>query len=133
VDIEPERKPRRTRRGSLVAPEEPGEQISADEFQELVKDLDIDGREQPAKRTPARAARRRRVPARSDGDGTATVERAPEPAAPERDPATPQHEPATPQRDPAADLTPEELVLKEQPKRREKRRRPRNRRHGRSR
>ena len=36
-------------------------------------------------------------------------------------------------RDPAADLAPEDLVLKDEPKRREKRRRPRNRRHGRSR
>jgi len=36
-------------------------------------------------------------------------------------------------RDPAADLTPEDLVLKDEPKPREKRRRPRNRRHGRSR
>ena len=35
-DVEPERKRRRTRRGSLIAPEEPGEQLSRDEFQELV-------------------------------------------------------------------------------------------------
>ncbi len=41
-DIEPEKKRRRTRRGSLVAPEEPGEQLSRDEFQELVADLEID-------------------------------------------------------------------------------------------
>jgi hypothetical protein len=57
---------------------------------------------------------KRRASSRSDGDGTATVERAPE-------------------RDPAADLTPEDLVLKEPAKPREKRRRPRNKRHGRSR
>jgi len=114
VDVEPERKAKRTRRGSLVAPEEPGEQISADEFQELVRDLDIDRDGQPAKGGRAGVTPRRRAAPRSDGDGTATVERAPE-------------------RDPAADLTPEDLVLKEEPKRREKRRRPRNRRHGRSR
>jgi SecD/SecF fusion protein len=119
VDVEPERKPRRTRRGSLIAPEEPGEQISAGEFQELVKDLDIDERQpQGAKRPPPSVTRRRGAASRSDGDGTTTVERAPERA---------------PERDPAADLTPEELVLKEAPKRREKRRRPRNKRHGRSR
>jgi SecD/SecF fusion protein len=36
--------PRRTRReASLLAPEAPGEQISKDEFQELVADLDIEG------------------------------------------------------------------------------------------
>jgi SecD/SecF fusion protein len=115
VDVEPERKPRRTRRGSLIATEEPGEQVSAGEFQEMVKDLDIDdGHAQPAKGARAGVTRQRSAAARSDGDGTATVERAPE-------------------RDPAADLTPEELVLKEAPKRREKRRRPRNKRHGRSR
>jgi SecD/SecF fusion protein len=115
VDVEPERKPRRTRRGSLVPAEEPGEQISAGEFQELVKDLDIDdGPAQPAKGARAGVTRQRGAASRSDGDGTATVERAPE-------------------RDPAADLTPEDLVLKEAPKPREKRRRPRNKRHGRSR
>ncbi|HTZ63018.1 MAG TPA: protein translocase subunit SecD [Solirubrobacteraceae bacterium] len=121
VDVEPERKPRRTRRGSLIAPEEPGQQISRDEFQELVRDLDVDEDEQPAKnggQQPAKsgggAVAKRRAGSRADGDGTATVERAPE-------------------RDPAADLTPEDLVLKEPAKPREKRRRPRNKRHGRSR
>ncbi len=44
VDVEPEQKRRRTRRGSLIAPEEPGEQISRDEFQELVRDLDVEGK-----------------------------------------------------------------------------------------
>ena len=50
--------------------------------------------------------------------------------------AAPPAPPATPERDPAADLTPEDLVLKEEPKRREKTRRAgarRNKRHGRSR
>jgi hypothetical protein len=36
-------------------------------------------------------------------------------------------------RDPAADLTPEDLVLKDDPKKRERTKRPKNRRHGRSR
>jgi SecD/SecF fusion protein len=84
VDVEPAQSRRRSRRGSIIAPEEPGEQISRDEFQELVRDLDVE-------------------------------------AAP------------TPTPDPTADLTPEDLVLKEEPKRREKSKRPRNRRHGRSR
>jgi SecD/SecF fusion protein len=101
-DIEPEQKRRRTRRGSLIAPEEPGQQLSRDEFQELVRDLDVEG--QPA--------------------STRVAQRAPA-AEPEPDPAE--------LRDPAADLAPEDLVLKDEPKRREKRRRPRNRRHGRSR
>ncbi len=41
-DVEPEQKRRRSRRGSLIAPEAPGEQLSRDEFQELVADLDVE-------------------------------------------------------------------------------------------
>jgi SecD/SecF fusion protein len=41
-DIEPVDKRRRSRRGSIIAPEEPGAQLSRDEFQELVRDLDVD-------------------------------------------------------------------------------------------
>jgi SecD/SecF fusion protein len=102
-DIEPEHKRRRTRRGSIIAPEEPGQQISRDEFQELVRDLDVD-------------------PEPTNGGRAGVTQRSPA-AAP----------PAAPERDPAADLAPEDLVLKDEPKRREKSRRPRNRRHGRSR
>jgi SecD/SecF fusion protein len=113
VDVEPERKRRRTRRGSLIAPEEPGEQISRDEFQELVKDLDVDGVQSAGGRSRTGVA----VMPDNEVNGSAD--------APLRGRA--------PARDPAADLTPEDLVLKDQPKRREKPRRPRNKRHGRSR
>ncbi len=85
IDVEPEQKRRRTRRGSIIAPEEAGAQISREEFQELVRDLDVENGEPVAQRSSA------------------------------------------------ADLTPEDLVLKDAPKRREKSKRPRNRRHGRSR
>jgi hypothetical protein len=121
VDVEPAQKKRkRTRSGSLIAAEDPGQQISRDEFQELVRDLDVDGVQQPDKRA-SRAGVAQRAGAGSagapapdgDGDGAPAGGRAPE-------------------RDPAADLTPEDLVLKEQPKPREKRRRPRNKRHGRN-
>jgi SecD/SecF fusion protein len=115
-DVEPTGKRKRTRRGSIIAPEEPGQQISRDEFQELVRDLDVDGEptsKKSGKPEPDAGADGRRARA---ADASAT-------AAP----------PAAPERDPAADLTPEDLVLKEEPKRREKSRRPRNRRHGRSR
>jgi SecD/SecF fusion protein len=112
-DVEPEGKRRRTRRGSLIAPEEPGQQISRDEFQELVKDLDVEGEQQAAptrRRSRASVAEREQEP----------VEDAPAPEQPERDPA--------------ADLTPEDLVLKDAPKRQQKRRRSSGRRkHGRSR
>jgi len=107
-DVEPKERKRRTRRGSLIAPEEPGQQISRDEFQELVADLDVDGN--PTGK-----------PARQGGRGAAVAQRE-ETAAP-----------AAPARDPAADLTPEDLVLKEDPKERQKNRRPRNKRHGRAR
>jgi len=112
-DVEPERKRRRTRRGSLIAPEDPGQQLSREEFQELVADLDVE---------PTTAA-----PSKGKAGRTATAE--PPPAkAPERQaPAE-----APPERDPAADLTPEDLVLKDEPKP-AKPRRARNRRHGRSR
>jgi SecD/SecF fusion protein len=114
-DVEPEQKRRRTRRGSLIAPEEPGQQLSRDEFQELVADLDVDGKENGGPVTPPASTGRRARAA----DASATVA----PPAP-----SPQAE-----RDPTADLTPEDLVLKEDPKQRPKTRRPRNRRHGRSR
>jgi SecD/SecF fusion protein len=107
-DVEPEKKRKRGRRGSLVAPEEPGEQISREEFQELVRDLDVD-------QSPT-----------GDGRGSTGARVA------QRAPVVEPEEKVEPA-DPAADLTPEDLVLKDEPKRREKRRRPRNRRHGRSR
>jgi SecD/SecF fusion protein len=92
-DVEPAQKAKRSRRGSIIAPEEPGAQISREEFQDLVRDLDVEGKP----------------------TGVAQQER---------------------ERDPAADLAPEDLVLKDEPKRREKTRRAggrRNKRHGRSR
>jgi len=118
-DVEPEQKRRRTRRGSLIAPEGPGQQLTHDEFQELVADLDVDS---PLDSTPAappvRGARRGRG---AQGGVAAAPPRA----------ASPPAEPPAAGRDPAADLTPEDLVLKETRKPRQKR--PRNKRHGRSR
>jgi SecD/SecF fusion protein len=113
-DVEPERKRKRTRRGSLITPEEPGQQISREEFQELVRDIDVESEQQ------------QQAPARRRGRAT-VAEREQEAPAPEQA--------AEPQRDPAADLTPEDLVLKEDPKRAPpKRRRSSGRKkHGRSR
>ena len=118
-DVEPTRKRKRTRRGSIIAPEEPGQQISRDEFQELVRDLDVDG--EPAAKKSGKPA--------ADGPADGRRARAADASAT----AAP---PAAPERDPAADLTPEDLVLKEDSKQREKTRRTggrRNKRHGRSR
>src|SRR4029077_10030635 len=94
-DVEPEQKRKRGRSGRLTAPEEPGQQIARDEFQELVRDLGVDGEASPA---ASRAGIAQQAPAE---------ELEPEPSAPERDPA--------------ADLTPEDLVLKDDAKPREKR------------
>ena len=96
-DVEPAKKPRRTRRGGLVAPEEAGQQISNEEFRELVRDLGVD-----SKPTTAPSPSRRH--------------RSPSPS---------------PNRDPAADLRPEDLVLKDAPKKAP--RKGRNKRHGRPR
>jgi SecD/SecF fusion protein len=119
-DVEPARKRKRTRRGSIIAPEEPGAQISREEFQELVRDLDVDRPSgQSAEPLP-----------QSGGVSRAGVAQQALAGEPERDAEDAE---AGERRDPAADLTPEDLVLKDAPKPREKRRRTRNRRHGRPR
>jgi SecD/SecF fusion protein len=124
-DVEPTQKRRRTRSGSIVAPEEPGQQISRDEFQELVRDLGVDEGNGGA---PSGGRSRGRRSAESSATAAA-------PVAPPAPPSSPASSPEG-ERDPAADLTPEDLVLKEDPKPRQKSRRAsarRNKRHGRSR
>src|SRR6185312_14853371 len=96
---------------------------SRDEFQELVRDLDVD---QPTSPKPGG----RRSGARAAGTGVA---QRPARTAREDDVQDEQAQaerPEAPPRDPTADLTPEDLVLKDAPKP-AKRKRPRNRRHGR--
>jgi SecD/SecF fusion protein len=115
-DVEPTPKRRRTRRGSLITAQEAGEPISRDEFQEMVADLEVDRPPEASERTPA---------------GTKVAPRAAV-AQPE---AEQQPEPPPAQtRDPAADLAPEDLVLKDTPQPRPKRRpASKRRKHGRSR
>jgi SecD/SecF fusion protein len=115
-DVEPEDKPRRGRRGSLTAPEDPNQQISRSEFQELVRDLDVG--DEPARADTAKGAK---------GAGVGLAKR-PAAAAGDAEP----NEPSV-AHDPTADLTPEDLVLKDTPQRNDKPRRPRNRKHGRKR
>ncbi len=103
-DVEPDQKTGRRRRGRLTAPEDPEQRVSREEFQELVADIQED----------------------ETGKGRAPVATK---APPEPEPE-PEPEPQA-ERDPSADLTPEDLVLKDKPKPRQKR--PKNRRHGRSR
>ena len=57
-DVEPERQETPHRRGRLTAPEEPGQQISRDEFQELVADLDVEAAKAPRAGAPPAPAPR---------------------------------------------------------------------------
>jgi SecD/SecF fusion protein len=120
VDVEP---PAKKRRGGPTLSEEPGDQLSREEFQELVRDIEPEVSERPPRTATstrgtglaARAGLRR---GRSNG--------APKP---DIEPSSPAEQP---QRDASADLEPEDLVMKESPKPR-RARRPKNRRHGRAR
>jgi SecD/SecF fusion protein len=115
-DVEPakERKRNVSIFGSgAAAPGQTGDEISRDEFQELVRDLDVEG-------TPGAA------PRRSAATGVAQKPRRAK--QPEQKPEPSSAEPKP--RDPAADLTPEDLVLKDD-KTTPKRKRARNKRHGR--
>jgi SecD/SecF fusion protein len=130
---------RRTRRGRAVAPEQPGEQISAEEFQDLVRDLDI---EETGPAAAGASAQGKRPPSQRGGAAAAAV------ASPETERASREVNGEAPAKDadakpdaapdadqapsPAADATPEELVLKDASRPRE-RKRPRARRHGRKR
>jgi SecD/SecF fusion protein len=92
---------RRRRRTSLTAPDEAGEQISRKEFDELVRDLDV---EEPK---PERAGARRASPPQAPTPGTSPEEVAK--AAGLGD--GPPPEPAPEEANPAADLRPEDVVM----------------------
>jgi SecD/SecF fusion protein len=102
-----------------AAPGQTGDEISRDEFQDLVRDLDV---ENGTGTGPSRSAR--------TGAGVAQkprqAKRTTAPEQPEQSGSAGEQA----QHDPAADLTPEDLVLKED-KQAPKRKRPRNKRHGR--
>jgi SecD/SecF fusion protein len=131
ADVAPP-EPRRRRRGRLTAPEPDQEQISPEEFEELVADLDVDQPAAPAsgrRGRPARAATAPAEVARRAGIGT-------EPdvgdGAREDGPDGADGAPG-----PADDLRPEDVVMPKTGDRgarpKAKGRRGRNRRHGRTR
>jgi SecD/SecF fusion protein len=122
IDVEPTTKSRRSRRAGAALAEDPGEQLSKEEFDELVRDIDPEINEQPARTRGGVGLRGRRA-------GKTEVK----PQEVNGQAAEAGDVKESPPRDPAADLTPEDLVLKEQPGRSGKSRRPRNRRHGRAR
>ncbi len=158
LDVEPARKPRRERAGAgsssvglfgnrTAAPAGAGDEVSQEEFDKMVRDLDIErdgeqaltgpaGRSAVGRRGAAGNGRRGRTGRAGgpppSGAPTGTAPPPPRTGAPRAAPAAAPVEPKPSQapQDPTADLTPEDLVLKEQPKRQK---RPRNRRHGRSR
>ncbi|HEX4107071.1 MAG TPA: protein translocase subunit SecD [Solirubrobacteraceae bacterium] len=118
-------------RPSLLAPEAPGQQLSQQEFDALVADLDI---EEGVDAPPARGRRGRG--GGSDGPGD-TARTRPSRAArqPEPEPEFDYDEDAPapkPELDPTADASPEDVVMPDQRRRASTNpRRPRNRRHGR--
>jgi SecD/SecF fusion protein len=125
VDVEP---PSTRKRGSTFgafrASATPGDQVSSDEFNELVREIGPELAEQQTGRTPANVGSRRgRAAKPTQAAAPAQVNGAKQLGGTEDQSA---------RRDPTADLTPEDLVMKDQPKQ-PKPRRPRNRRHGRSR
>ncbi len=116
IDVEP---PTKTKRGrGAPTTEEPGEQLSKEEFEELVREIgpELAEQRQTGRATAGVGLRGRRAT-------TSEPKRNDKPAV----------EDGAPTVDPAADLTPEDLVMKDKPARDPKPRRPRNRRHGRAR
>jgi SecD/SecF fusion protein len=124
-DVEP--KQRKRRRGNILAPEEPGAQLSRSEFNELVRDLDVE--EDAAERSPVpgragngRAGGGGATP--TGGASAATRRRAERDAAAKSDPQAPEGNGEPPQtdtglevkRDPAADALPEDVVMPDQPR-----------------
>jgi SecD/SecF fusion protein len=117
IDVEPPPKGKRGRGG--LATEEPGEQLSKEEFEELVREI---GPELAEQRQSGRA---------TAGVGSRRGRRAAAAEAKRDEP--PAVEDGAPAVDPTADLTPEDLVMKDKLTRDPKPRRPRNRKHGRAR
>ena len=124
IDVEPVGKTKRGRAAPAKVGEDPGEQLSKEEFDELVREIGPELAEQQSGRTPAsvgskrgRAAKATKAAPPAQVNGAEQLNGGTEESVP---------------RDPTADLTPEDLVMKDQPKQ-PKSRRPRNRRHGRSR
>jgi SecD/SecF fusion protein len=109
IDVEPSAKVKRRGRGAAVLADEPGEQLSKDEFDELVREIGPELAEQQSGRTRTGVGLRRGRAARADVK--------------QRDEVNGKDVEGA-QRDPTADLTPEDLVLKEQPAQRGKPRRP---------
>jgi SecD/SecF fusion protein len=126
IDVEPAAKSKRAGRRAAANADEPGEQLDKDEFDELVREIGPELAEQQSGRTAAGVSSRRGRATRANGKSQEGANGKPQEA-------VNGNEDALTPRDPTADLTPEDLVLKKDPTQSGKPRRPRNRRHGRSR
>ncbi|MFZ2049880.1 MAG: protein translocase subunit SecD [Solirubrobacteraceae bacterium] len=124
TEVEPAQQRRRRSRG-MVSAEDPGEQLSKEEFDALVRDLDIEQEPSSGKRARAAVASRQ-APPREQQNGTqrdaARGDAQGERAESEATPA-----------DPTADAVPEDVFLKDSKDSKSRQRRQRNRKHGRSR
>jgi SecD/SecF fusion protein len=126
VDVEPTPKAKRGGRGGASTGDDPGEQLSKQEFDELVREIEPElAEQQDAASSPGARA----------GVGLRPRGRARKAEVKQPDESNGHSEGGdeSPPRDPAADLNPEDLVMKDSAPRREKSRRSRNRRHGRAR
>ncbi len=155
VDVEPASRQQRPRRRGMLSAEEPGEQLSKEEFDELVRDLDVEAEPPPRRRGGAAVAQRdRSAQQRSRGGRQASEERRSEQrseterqqreAAAEPEPRNgTSSRPAERDRPngtsspppPAADAEPEDVVLKDdaaERRRGARKARQRGRKHGRS-
>ena len=136
AEVDPTRGARRRRAGRLTAPDHPEQGISRAEFQDLVRDLDIEDAV-PPKPAGSRADRTRRAApqtAVSAAKANPTPKAKPKP----KPKAALRPEPAPPPADPRADLSPEDVVMPQAPKppakpRPSSKQKPRNRGHGRPR
>jgi SecD/SecF fusion protein len=117
AEVEPVEQRKRRRRG-MVSAEDPGEQLSKEEFDDLVRDLDVEQEPSGGRRSrtavapPPRSAAPRGAQNGAPAQSTTPAESAP---------------------DSAADATPEDVVLKDSKEAKRRQRRGRSRRHGRSR
>jgi SecD/SecF fusion protein len=127
IDVEPASQRKRGRRGAAVATDEPGEQLSKEEFDELVREIGPELAEQQSGRTSTGVSSRR---GRAVSGSRRAGANRPDIGQPE---TANGKDDATSGRDPAADLAPEDLVMKKDTPPSGKSRRPRNRRHGRAR
>jgi SecD/SecF fusion protein len=123
TEVEPAQQRRRRSRG-MVSAEDPGEQLSKEEFDALVRDLDIE--QEPSSGKRARAAVASRQAPQREQNGTQQA------AAREDGKSEGAESEATPA-DPTADAVPEDVFLKDSKDSKSRQRRQRNRKHGRSR